>query len=74
MCGKRKSHCLWNFQNPATWLQLCIFGIDKGVPIDIGLDFEEITITRLFSWERLFGSHSFPCRSLLLSTTVLNEV
>ena len=26
-----------------------ISGIDKGVPIDIGLDFGEIIITRLFS-------------------------
>ena len=45
------------------------FGIDKGVPIDTGLDFGEISFLRCF-----FGSHSFPCRSLLLSTTVLNDI
>ena len=39
--------------------------IDKGVPIDIGLDFGEIVITMLFSRVRVFGSHSFPCQSLL---------
>ena len=27
-----------------------IFGIHNGVPIDLGLDFGEIIITRLFSW------------------------
>ena len=37
-----------------------IFGIHNGVPIDLGLDFGEIIITRLFSWV-FFGNHSFPC-------------
>ena len=50
-----------------------IFGIDKGVPIDIGLDFGEIIITRFFSQACFFGNHSFPCRSLLLSATILND-
>ena len=33
-----------------------IFGIDKGVSIDVGLDFGEIIITRLFSWAPFFRS------------------
>ena len=45
-----------------------IFENDKGVPIDTGLDFGEIITTRLFSRAHFFRSHSFPCRSLLLST------
>ena len=46
-----------------------IFGIDNVVPIDIRLDFEVIIITRLCSGV-FFRNYSFPCQSLLLSTTV----
>ena len=42
------------------------------IPIDIWLDF---VLQGCFSGA-FFGSHtdSFPCRSLLLSTTVLNDI
>ena len=50
---------LWSvFQN------LITVWIDNGVSIDIWL----------LQGGALFGSHSFPCRSLLLSTTVLNDI
>ena len=52
----------------------CIFGIEHVVPIDYSyVDFGEIIITRLFLYV-FFRSYSFPCRSLLLSATVLNDV
>ena len=47
-----------------------IFGIDKGVPIDIRLDFGEIIITRLFTRACFFQK---SCQFLLLSTTILND-
>ena len=44
-----------------------IFSIDK-VP-----SFLADYITMLFIQVCFYGSHKFPCRSLLLSTTVLND-
>ena len=32
------------------------------------------TITRLYIQVYFYGTHSFPCQSLLLSTTVLNDM
>ena len=45
-----------------------------GVPIDIWLDFGEIIITGLLFGHAVFGSHSFPCRSLLLRYLIAPEV
>ena len=36
--------------------------------------FQMVNITRLFFRKHFSGSHSFPCQSLLLSTTVLNDI
>ena len=52
-----------------------MFGIDNIVPIDLWIDFGAIIIiTRLFYRADFFGSHNFPCPSLLLRTTVLNNI
>ena len=50
------------------------FWIDKGVPIDIGLDFGRLSLQGCFLGCIFFGSHNFPCQSLLLSATVLNDM
>ena len=50
-----------------------IFSIDKVVPVDLFPIFLADTITMLFIQVCFYGSHKFPCRSLLLSTTVLNR-
>ena len=47
-----------------------IFSIDKVVPV---ASFLADTITMLFIQVCFYGSHKFPCRSLLLSATVLND-
>ena len=50
-----------------------IFGVDSTVPIDVWLDLGEIIITRLFIQVHFCG-HKFSCQSLLLSTSVLNDI
>ena len=49
-----------------------IFGIDKGVPIDIGVDFGYIIITRLLSQAYFFLKAIDPY--YYVSTTVLNDI
>ena len=49
------------------------FSIDKVVPVDLFPAFLADTITVLFIHVCFYGSHTFLCRSLLLSTTVLND-
>ena len=48
-----------------------ILRIDNAVPIDIWLELERSILQGCFLV--CFGSHSFPCQSLLLSTTVLTD-
>ena len=50
-----------------------IFSIDKVVPVDFISSFLADTITMLFIQVHFYRSHTFTCRSLLLSTTVLND-
>ena len=50
-----------------------IFSVDKVVPVDILPVFLADTITLLFIQVHFYGSHKFPCQSLLLSTIVLND-
>ena len=51
-----------------------IFSIDKVVPVDLFPVFWQIrTITMLFIQVRFLWKPYFPCRSLLLSTTILND-
>ena len=44
------------------------------VPIGIWLVFKAVIVARLLIQARFLGSHIFPGRSLLLSTTVLNDI
>ena len=48
-----------------------IFSIDKVIPVDVLRVFLVDTITMLFIQVCFCRSHTFPCRSLLLSATVL---
>ena len=50
-----------------------IFSIDKVVPIDVLPVFQQILLHCYLSKYIFYGSHQFPCRSLLLSTTILND-
>ena len=50
-----------------------IFSIDKVVP-DVLPVFSAQTITMLFIQVHFYRSLTFPCWSLLLSTTVLNDI
>ena len=47
--------------------------LDRAVPVDVLPVFSADTITLLIIQVRFYGSHTFSCRSLLLSTTVLND-
>ena len=49
-----------------------IFSIDKIVPVDVLPVFCRYYYNAIYTGA-FYGSHTFPCRSLLLSTTVLNE-
>ena len=50
-----------------------IFSIDDVVPVDVLPGFLADTITFYLSRCVFYISHTFPCQSLLLSTTVLND-
>ena len=50
------------------------FSIDKDVLVDLFPIFSADTITVLFILVRFHGSHIFPCQSLLLNTTILNNM
>ena len=50
-----------------------IFSSDRVIPVDLFPVFSADTITVLFIQVHFYGSHTFPCQSLLLSTTVLND-
>ena len=50
-----------------------IFSIDNVVPVDLFLVFWQILLQCYLSRCVFYRSHKFPCRSLLLSTTVLND-
>ena len=47
--------------------------IDKVVSVDILQIYLADAITMLFIQVHFYGSHTFPCRSLLLSTNILLE-
>ena len=64
-CNSTSNMCLRQFEY--------IMGDDSTVLIDIWLDFGDIIITRFFPGTFFVGSHGFPCQSLLLSTSVLND-
>ena len=49
------------------------FSIDKVVPVDVLAVVLAGTITKLFIQVHFYRNHIFPCRSLLLSTTILND-
>ena len=51
-----------------------IFSIDKGVPVDVFPVFQQVLLHCYVSRCIFYESHTFPCRSLLLSTTVLNDI
>ena len=51
-----------------------IFVVDKVVPVDVLLIFRQILLHCYLSRCVFYGSHNFPGRSLLLSTTVLNDI
>ena len=50
-----------------------IFSINKVVPVDLFPVFWQILLQCYLSRCVFCGSHKFPYRSLLLSTTVLND-
>ena len=50
-----------------------IFSIGKVVPVDLFPVFWQILLQCYLSRCVFYGSHKFPCQSLLLSTTVLND-
>ena len=50
-----------------------ISSIDKVVPVDLFPVFWQILLQCYLSRCVFYVSHKFPCRSLLLSTTVLND-
>ena len=52
----------------------CALGIDKVVPVDELRVSRQILLRCYLSRCIFYGSHKFPCRSLLLSTTVLNDI
>ena len=51
-----------------------IFVIDSIVPIDIWLVFWGDDYYKAAYPGAFLGSHSFPCQSLLLRTTILNDL
>ena len=51
-----------------------IFSIDNVVPVDVLPVFSVDTITMLFIQVHFYRRHTFPCLSLLLSTTILNDI
>ena len=51
-----------------------IFHMGNIAPIDIWLVFQVVLIVSLLFHGAFLGSHSFPYQSLLLSTTILNDV
>ena len=50
-----------------------IFSIDKVVPVDLFPVFWQILLQCYLSRYIFCRSHKFPCQSLLLSTTILND-
>ena len=73
---RQKISRLDNFNLVSFKIQLscfeCIHGANSSVERDLWLVFEGNVIVRLFS--KTCGSHSFPCRSLLLGTNVSNDI
>ena len=51
-----------------------IFSVDKVVPVDLFPVVWQILLQCYFPRCVFYGSHKFPCQTLLLSTTILNDM